>query len=659
MHLHSLKLLLLLVFAACFNRVCAQSSKTCSGSLGDPVISETFGSGTDNPGDGLPIGTTNLIFSRSCAADGFYNMVTNTNINQGGNCHPEAWQTLYHDHTGNNNGYMMLINASYTPSVFFNTTTPAVLCENTTYEFSAYIFNLIRVESSNNEVKQPNILFTISTVNGVVLDTLATGIIPPSQNSEDWVKKSFYFTTPPNTSQVMLTMSNKAEGGNGNDLLLDDITFRACGPLVQTGFNIATANQSQNQCIGETKTYTLRSNVVGNTYLNPKRQWQRDTGNGWADLPGETNESYTFTVSDNSLNTYRYRLAAAEGSNINSPNCRVFSEPLSVTVNPYPVVADVLPVQVCEGSPVALNVFGGISVEWTGPGITAANKNQNPLLIPNAALTDAGTYSFTVKNAGGCGTTKSTTISVLPKAVITLNAPTVTICKGASTNLIASANGAVSYRWSPAKGLSNPAIANPVASPTDTTIYTVTTTNSIGCIDSAKLTVNVLPPPVAITEKTQSMFEDRPITLTASAKNADVYRWTPTTGLSDPTVLNPVANPNIDITYTLHVTSKYNCGEDSSSVFIKVYHKISVPTAFSPNADGHNDAWEIEGLITYPESVTQVFNRYGQQVFKSKGYAKPWRGTIDGVKLPFGTYYYIIDTKTNAPKLTGWVQILN
>ncbi len=661
MRLHILKLFLLLMFASAFTKAGAQASKTCNGSLGDPVISETFGAGADNPGDGLPIGTTNLIYSRSCANDGFYNMVNNTNITQGGNCHPEAWQTLYHDHTGNVNGYMMLINASYTPSVFFNTTTPAVLCENTTYEFSAYIFNLIRQDASNNGVKQPNILFTISTTGGQVLDTLLTGTIPPSQNSEDWVKKSFYFTTPPNTSQVVLTMSNRAEGGNGNDLIIDDITFRACGPLIQTGFTTVTANQPQNQCIGETKTYTLRSNIVGNTYLNPKRQWQRDIGdgNGWADLSGETNESYSFSVSGSALNTYRYRLAAAEGGNINSPNCRVFSEPLSVTVNPYPVVPDLLPVQACEGNPVAISAFGGVSVEWTGPGITAVNKNQNPLSIPNVKLSDAGTYFFTVKNAAGCGTTKSTTISVLPKAVITLNAPTFTICKGASANLSASAVGATSYRWTPVKGLSDAAIANPVASPVDTTVYTVVTTNALGCIDSAKLTVNVLPPPIATTQARQSMFEDRPITLDASAKNADIFNWTPTTGLSDPTVLNPTANPANDITYTLHVKSAYNCGEDSSKVFVKVYHKVVVPNAFSPNADGYHDTWEVEGLITYPESVTTVYNRYGQQIFNSKGYAKPWKGNYNGIKLPTGTYYYIIDLKTTAPKLTGWVQIVN
>jgi gliding motility-associated-like protein len=650
---------LILLFTAILDFTLARGqSVNCVGSLGDPVITETFGSGS-NPGNPLPAGISNMAFTSYCPNDGSYTIVNATNIYGGatGNCHPATWQDVFHDHTGDANGYMMMINASYTPSIFFTKTTPAVLCENTTYEFSAYILNLIRAGSSGI---RPNIKFTIETVDGLVLDSLVTGDILESNNGDDWIRKSFFFTTPPNTSQVVLKMTNQAPGGNGNDLLLDDINFRACGPVVQTGFSTVDANQPQNQCVGESKVYTLKSKI-GAGYANPKMQWQvnKNDGNGWLDIAGETTDTYTFTVGSNTPGVYQYRLAAAGGANINSATCRVYSEPLSVGVNPYPVVPDVPPVQECEGKTVTLNVFGGATVDWTGPGITAANKNQNPLVLTNIKPADAGTYNVIVTSAAGCSTSKSTTVTVIPRAVITLNGPSVTICKGAATNLSASAPGAISYKWMPGKGLSDSTIANPVASPADTTIYKVIATNNIGCTDTAMLTVNVLPPPVAITQTKQSMFQDRPITLVASAQSADVFSWTPTTGLSDANVLNPVANPADDIKYTLHVKSSYNCGEDTSSVFVKVYHKIGIPNAFSPNADGANDSWEIEGLFTYPESITTVFNRYGQQVFKSIGYAKPWKGTYNGANLPPGTYYYIIDLKTGQPRLTGWVLIVN
>jgi gliding motility-associated-like protein len=91
---------------------------------------------------------------------------------------------------------------------------------------------------------------------------------------------------------------------------------------------------------------------------------------------------------------------------------------------------------------------------------------------------------------------------------------------------------------------------------------------------------------------------------------------------------------------------------------VRVYKKIIIPNTFSPNNDGINDYWNIDALVTYPGSSILIFNRYGQQVYQSTGYARPWDGTYNGSPLPQGTYYYIIDLKNNTPKLTGWVLIV-
>jgi gliding motility-associated-like protein len=656
MRLQTPRLLLLFIAILDFTLARGQSIN-CEGSLGDPVITETFGSGP-NPGNAMPAGITNMSFSSYCPNDGSYTIVNATNIYGGatGNCHPEAWQTVTHDHTGDTNGYMMMINASYTPSIFFTKTTPAVLCENTKYEFSAYILNLMRAGSSGI---RPNIKFTIETVDGKVLDSLVTGDIQESNSGDDWIRKSFFFKTLPNTSQVVLKMTNEAPGGGGNDLLIDDINFRACGPIIQTGFTTVDANQPQNQCVGEAKLYIIKSKI-GDGYTNPKRQWQQNKsdGKGWVDIAGQTGDNYTFTLSDNNLNVYQYRLAAAEGANIGSPDCRVFSDPLTITVNPYPQVPDIGSQSACEGSTLSIQVVGGVAYEWHGPGITPVNKNQNPLVFENITPAIQGNYSVDVTSAGGCTSSNTFPVTVNLKPVITVS-NTETICKGNSVTISASAPGATSYSWSPAAGLSDPTSKNPIASPTDTTTYTVTVRNANDCSDTKTITVNVLGNPLANTGADKKIFEGQSVMLTGTAKNANVFNWTPTTGLSDPHVLNPIATPGDDITYHLTVSSAQNCGEDTSSVFIKVYHKIVIPNAFSPNGDGHNDFWDIEALVTYPESLLTVFNRYGQQVFKSIGYAKPWKGTYNGAKLPSGTYYYIIDLKVGSPKLTGWVLIVN
>jgi gliding motility-associated-like protein len=85
--------------------------------------------------------------------------------------------------------------------------------------------------------------------------------------------------------------------------------------------------------------------------------------------------------------------------------------------------------------------------------------------------------------------------------------------------------------------------------------------------------------------------------------------------------------------------------------------KILVPNAFSPNGDGVNDTWIITNLSAYPGASVDVFNRYGQPVFHSENYNKPWDGTFNGSPLPMGTYYYIIDPKNNKKKIAGSVTI--
>jgi gliding motility-associated-like protein len=129
------------------------------------------------------------------------------------------------------------------------------------------------------------------------------------------------------------------------------------------------------------------------------------------------------------------------------------------------------------------------------------------------------------------------------------------------------------------------------------------------------------------------------------------------TGLDDPSSLTPLANPAVTTTYTLTVTSR-DCGIATDSVLVTFYPKITIPNTFTPNNDGINDIWDIRKLSNYPDSSVMVFNRYGQQVFQSTGYPKPWDGVFNGSPLPVGTYYYIIDLKDTEPKIAGWVLLV-
>lgn len=85
---------------------------------------------------------------------------------------------------------------------------------------------------------------------------------------------------------------------------------------------------------------------------------------------------------------------------------------------------------------------------------------------------------------------------------------------------------------------------------------------------------------------------------------------------------------------------------------------LNIANTFTPNGDGHNDYWKINGIENYPQALVQVFNRNGQKLFESRGYATPFNGTYNGKALPEGTYYYIINLNKNCNLLSGSLTIL-
>lgn len=76
---------------------------------------------------------------------------------------------------------------------------------------------------------------------------------------------------------------------------------------------------------------------------------------------------------------------------------------------------------------------------------------------------------------------------------------------------------------------------------------------------------------------------------------------------------------------------------------VDVFTNLFIPTAFTPNKDGKNDTWEIQGLVMYPTAKVYVFERAGQLVFESSNYGPLfWDGNFKGKLLPIGVYIYMI-----------------
>jgi gliding motility-associated-like protein len=332
----------------------------------------------------------------------------------------------------------------------------------------------------------------------------------------------------------------------------------------------------------------------------------------------------------------------------------VGSNQVTIYINPLPVVNMTHLTNACVGSDLVFTASGGQTYQWRGPNGFTSNAAQ--VQIPNIQFNDAGRYYLLAISDKGCSTNDSTQVLVNPVPVAQLTGLD-HLCEGTSTQLQAS--GGTRYLWSPATGLSSINVANPFASPKDTTNYKVVVYNQYGCSDSANILINVWKRPIASAGPDKKTKEGIPVVLDGSASGTDVsYHWSPPVFLDHADSLHPKATLSDDFTYTFIVTSNRGCGISSDNVFVKVYKNVLVPNAFSPNGDGINDTWMIRGLSSYPDATLDVFNRYGQLLYRTKSYNTPWNGTFNGSPLPVGTYYYIIDLKIGEPPLSGWVLII-
>ncbi len=121
------------------------------------------------------------------------------------------------------------------------------------------------------------------------------------------------------------------------------------------------------------------------------------------------------------------------------------------------------------------------------------------------------------------------------------------------------------------------------------------------------------------------------------------YRWDPPTTLSRPDVASPVARPDESTPYQLTAVGTNGCSA-TLAVRVEVAESIYIPSAFTPNADGLNDSWQIANIGLFPGCEVAVYNRWGELVFYSKGYAQPWDGTYQQEPVGAGAYSYQIST---------------
>lgn len=153
------------------------------------------------------------------------------------------------------------------------------------------------------------------------------------------------------------------------------------------------------------------------------------------------------------------------------------------------------------------------------------------------------------------------------------------------------------------------------------------------------------PTPVVDAGPDKTAYYGYPVQLDASVlpPSAYTYLWTPAAGLSAADILRPMASPTVNTTYVLQAEDVNTHCRATDAVVIKSVTEVYIPNAFTPNANGRNDKWEIPSLAQYPGAVVTIFNRYGQKIFETNNYVNNmWDGTFKGTKQPAGTYVYYI-----------------
>lgn len=624
-------------------------AQLCTGSLGDPVVKITFGNALTGTG-ALPPGVTTMNYTSSnCPDDGFYTITNTANA-----CFNNSWHSLTRDHTGDVGGRVMLINASYDPSDFFVQTVTG-LCGNTIYEFASWVANVILPSSCGNNSIRPNLTFRIETAGGQLIKQFQTGDIAPSV-SLNWQQYGTFFQTPAGISEVVIRIRNNSPGGCGNDLALDDITFRPCGPTIHTTVN-GVASDTLQVCETNQQQHQL-STTYSTEYQDPILQWQvsTDTGRTWQNIHGATQVIYNRTATGVGL--YQYRVMIIERQN-QGGNCGVASPPTTIIVHRKPSPAPNTQIRSCANDPVQLEVVAGNNYTYRWTDITGMQVlgNAPQLVIPSLQSFHAGAYIAQITGPGACVQRDTFQLVVLPDVQATVT-PSGGLCAGEQKPL--TATGGTRYEWTPAIGLSATNTANVIATPADTAQYRVVVGNDDGCTDTLYTDLYVWPLPVPHAGVDRVAFEGRPITLTGAITGGEVSSvyWTPATGVVDGNTLSPVITPMDSQVYTLHAVSAYGCGVFTDDMQLLVYKRVMPPNVFSPNGDGVNDTWEIPGLETYAMARVTVFARNGQVVYESKGYDKAWDGTHKGKPLPMGTYYYLIHLNSGEPPISGSITIL-
>ncbi len=306
---------------------------------------------------------------------------------------------------------------------------------------------------------------------------------------------------------------------------------------------------------------------------------------------------------------------------------------------------------ICEGTSTQLSITSNaLQYAWSPATALSSTSVFNPTANPTATTNYMVTLTY-----GRCTADVPVTVNV-NAAPVPYAGTDGFICYGQTYTLQGS--GGTQFDWTPSTylgaGLNT---ANPVSTPDKTITYVLSVVDANGCrsLTMDSMVLDVTPPIYVSTFPFDTIVyntDQFPILATSGATD---YLWTPTIGLSDPTIANPtVTAGDIGDVIVYKVTASTQAGcKGEGYVRVQVYKgpDLYVPTGFTPNNDGKNDRF-----FPFPVGIKEikyfrVFNRWGQLIFSTTKLNDGWDGTLSGKEQPGGVYVWMVEgvTKDDRP----------
>ncbi len=430
-------------------------------------------------------------------------------------------------------------------------------------------------------------------------------------------------------------------------------------------------NQPSNQSVCNGSTTTLIS-FTGSAVNGTVYTWTNNTtsiglgASGTGDIP-------SFTATNISASQVIATITVTPTYSNGGVTCSGPVKTFTITVNPTPNVNQPSNYVVCNGASTSLISFSGSAIgttySWTNDntsiGIGTSGTGDITSFIATNITTSPviATITVTPTNSNGgvtCpGSVKIFTITVNPTSNV--NQPSnQSVCNGSTTTLISFTGSAVNgtvYTWTnnttsiglgasgtgdiPSFTAANISASQVIATITVTPTYSNGGVTCSGPVKTITITVNPVPV-ISFNPVSASILFSNSVQLNATITGPYIsYLWTPSTGLNNPAILNPIASPATTTVYKLSVVAPNNCNAEKT-LPVTVYKNIYVPNSFTPDGNGINDIFRIPPGTALKLQYFQIYDRYGNLIFRTSDINTGWDGTYKGAKLPVGAYNYII-----------------